>query len=531
MLNRLKQFTLAAAVALALGATALGGAGAQAAPEDGGTLVVGTTQVPRHFNGAIQSGQATALASTQIFASPLRYDANWNPQPYLAKSWEVAADGLSVTLHLVEGATFHDGQPITSEDVKFSIMTIKKNHPFTTMLAPVTDVETPDPQTAVIKLAHPHPALLLAMSPALMPILPEHVYGQGDIQSNPANLKPVGSGPFVFEEYKQGEYYKLKKNPNFFIKGRPYLDEVIVQIIGDPTSMVLSMRRGDIDLVPYVSAVRDVQMLQKTEGLTVSDKGSDGFGALNWLAFNTKKPPFDNPDVRRAIGYAIDKKFILDRLLGGIAQRAYGPIVPSSPLATDQVEHYDLDLAKAKELLDKAGLKPGADGVRLKMTADYIPGFTDQGRNIVEYLRTQLRQVGIEVEVRNSPDFPTWAQRISNYDFDVTEDNVYNWGDPVIGVNRTYVSSNIRKGVIWSNTQQYSNPEVDRILEQAGQEMDPAKRAALYAEFQKLVVDDAPILFLNVTPFNTVYKSNLKNPPLTIWGAASPMDEVYWDKK
>lgn len=207
MLNRLKQFTLAAAVALALGATALGGTGAQAAPEDGGTLVVGTTQVPRHFNGAIQSGQATALASTQIFASPLRYDANWNPQPYLAKSWEVAADGLSVTLHLVEGATFHDGQPITSADVKFSIMTIKKNHPFTTMLAPVTDVETPDPQTAVIKLAHPHPALLLAMSPALMPILPEHVYGQGDIQSNPANLKPVGSGPFVFEEYKQGEYY------------------------------------------------------------------------------------------------------------------------------------------------------------------------------------------------------------------------------------------------------------------------------------------------------------------------------------
>lgn len=295
--------------------------------------------------------------------------------------------------------------------------------------------------------------------------------------------------------------------------------------------MVLSMRRGDIDLVPYVSAVRDIQMLQKTEGLTVSDKGSDGFGALNWLAFNTKKPPFDNPDVRRAIGYAIDKKFILDRLLGGVAQRAYGPIVPTSPLATDQVEHYDLDLAKAKDLLDKAGLKPGADGVRLKMTADYIPGFTDQGRNIVEYLRTQLRQVGIEVEVRNSPDFPTWAQRISNYDFDVTEDNVYNWGDPVIGVNRTYVSSNIRKGVIWSNTQQYSNPEVDRILEQAGQEMDPAKRAALYAEFQKIVVDDAPILYLNVTPFNTVYKSNLKNPPLTIWGAASPLDEVYWDKK
>ena len=116
-------------------------------------MVMVSTQVPRHLNPAVQSGIATAVPGTQIFASPLRYDADWNPHPYLAESWKVADDGLSVTLNLVKGAKFHDGKPITSEDVKFSIETIKAHHPFKTMFEPVTSIETPDEHTAVVRLA------------------------------------------------------------------------------------------------------------------------------------------------------------------------------------------------------------------------------------------------------------------------------------------------------------------------------------------------------------------------------------------
>jgi peptide/nickel transport system substrate-binding protein len=184
--------------------------GARAA--DTTSMVLDMGQEPRHFEGAIQSGTATAVSGTQIFASPLRYDADWKPQSYLAKSWEVAPDALSVTLHLVENALFHDGQPVTSDDVAFSIGVIKANHPFTTMLAPVASVETPDPHTVVIKLKHPHPALLLSMSPALMPILPKHVYGDcQDILTHPANLKPVGSGPFHFAEYVRSQFIRLER--------------------------------------------------------------------------------------------------------------------------------------------------------------------------------------------------------------------------------------------------------------------------------------------------------------------------------
>lgn len=486
------------------------------------SLLVGSAQVPRHFNGAIQSGIATAMPGTQLFASPLMYSDSWDPMPYLAESWETSDDGLSVTLKLVEGATFHDGEPITSEDVAFSIMTIKANHPFKTMLAPVTSVDTPDDLTAVINLENPHPALMLAMSPALMPIIPEHVYGEGNIQENPANLLPVGSGPFKFVDYTQGEVIRLEKNEDFFIKGKPKLDEIIIQIFGDPANLVLAMERGDVDMLPYLSGVRDIERLDGTDGVSVETKGGEAIGAINWLAFNTKKEPFDDPKVRQAIGYAINKDFYLNRIMGGFADDATGPITMTSPLATTEVETYAFDLEKAKALLDEAGMTPGDDGTRFTMTVDYIPGGVETGRNLVEYMRSQLKQIGVEVEVRAAPDFPTWAKRISSYDFDVTQDLVFNWGDPVIGVNRTYLSSNIRPGVIWSNTQQYENARVDELLAAAAVEGDATKRAELYKEFQQIVVGEAPILYLSEMPYTLAHKDSLTGLPNGIWGPASP---------
>ena len=503
---------------------------APAAAADGGTLVMATSQVPRHFNGAVQSGLATAMPSTQIFASPLRYDDNWNPKPYLAESWEVAADGMSVTLKLVKNAVFHDGKPVTSEDVAFSIMTIKANHPFQTMLAAVDKVETPDPFTAIIKLSHPHPALLLAMSPALMPILPKHIYGDGqEIKAHPANLKPVGSGPYRLIDYKQGEYYTLEKFDKFFIPGRPKLDKIVVKIVSDSNAAMVSIERGDVNVLPFVVGVRDIERLEKMPTVTVTNKGFTGIGPINWLAFNTKKKPLDDVRVRQAIAYASNRDFITSKLMAGKAVAATGPIAPGSPLDEPNVEKYKLDLAKSGDLLDAAGYPKKPDGSRMSLTIDYIPGTDEQQRNVAEYLRSQLKRAGINLEVRAAPDFPTWAQRISSFDFDLTMDTVFNWGDPVIGVDRTYLTSNIRKGIIWSNTQQYSNPKVDELLVAAARETSPDKRKAMYSEFQKIVVSDAPIYFINAVPYYNAFSKGLSNLPTTIWGMMSPLDELSWD--
>ncbi|MGJ4961911.1 ABC transporter substrate-binding protein [Bradyrhizobium sp. HKCCYLRH3061] len=516
--------------ALGLVAATAASPAAQAQSSGSNTLVVATTQVPRHFNGAVQSGMATAMPTAQIFASPLRYDDKWNPQPYLAQSWEVAADGLSVTLHLVKDAVFHDGHPVTSEDVAFSIMAIKANHPFQTMLAAVDKVETPDPATAILRLKNPSPSLLLAMSPALMPILPKHIYGDGqDLKTHPANLKPIGSGPFKLTEYKQGEYYTLEKFDKFFIPGRPKLDKIVVRLVSDQNAAVVSLERGDFNAFPFIAGARDIDRLQKSPNLVVTDKGMAGVGPLNWLAFNTKKKPLDDVRVRQAIAYAANRDFIVSKLMGGKATPSLGPIAPDSPLAEAAVEPYKVDYAKSAALLDAAGYAKGADGSRFSLTIDYIPGGDEQQRNVAEYLRSQLKRVGINLEVRAAPDFPTWAQRVSNFDFDLTMDTVYNWGDPVIGVNRTYLTSNIRKGVIWSNTQQYSNPKVDELLQAAAVETSPEKRKALYSEFQKIVVSDVPIYFINVSPYYNAFAKGLGNLPNSIWGMMSPLDELYWE--
>ena len=486
------------------------------------TLNIVFPQMPRHLNGAVQSGYATALPSTQIFASLIRYDDGWTPQPYLADSWAFSDDGLSLTVRLNPQANFHDGKPVTSQDVAFSLMATKQHHPFKSMFAPLVAVETPDAKTAVLKLDRPHPALLLALSPALSPILPKHIYGDGqDVKSHPANSAPIGSGPFMLESFTPGESIILKKNPDFFIKGRPKLDEVIIRTIQDPSALLIAMENGEADMYPHIAASQQIKRLEKVENLILTPEGYAGIGAINWLAFNTKSEKLSDTRVRRAIAYAIDRKFINNALHRGTSAPQRGPIIESSPFFNPDIPAYDVDLEKAKSLLAEAGYATGLD-----LTIDYIPAFKEQQQTVAEYLKSQLNKVGITVTLRASPDFPTWANRISNYDFEATMDIVFNWSDPVIGVHRTFLSDNIKKGVIWSNTQQYANQKVDALLNAAAVETDFEKRKELYRDFQQIVATDLPIYWLNALPLHTAYKRNIQNPPKGIWGPVHPLDTV-----
>lgn len=518
------KFGLSAAAGLCLSAGTMLASADE--PTLGGTLVVGTYQAPRHLNSAVQSGIATGLPASQIFASPLRYDADWNPQPYLAESWELSDDSLSLTLHLKENAVFHDGVPITSEDVAFSIMSIKENHPFTSMLEPVDRVDTPDAHTAVIRLSQPHPAIMLAMSPTLCPILPKHIYGDGqDLKKHPMNMEPVGSGPFKFVEYAKGQHIVLERHDDYFVEGQPYLSRVIYKINNDTNSLALEMGRGDIHLRPLVSKANELRRLSRDDGLVVTEQGYAGIGGIRWLAFNLEHPILQDKLVRQAIATAVDRDFITEALYSGFSKPALGPIAMESPFADHDIEPYDVDLDKANQMLDQAGYPVGEDGTRFTLNLDTLINL----RDIAEYIKPQLKKVGIDVELRIPPDFPTWAGWVSNHDFDMTLDTVFNWGDPVIGVQRTYDSSNIRKGVVWSNTQSYSNAEVDSLLDSAAMEVDQDKRKELYSRFQQIVSDDLPVYWIDNTPYHTVYSKDVNNPPLSIWGAMSPFDEIYLD--
>lgn len=492
----------------------------------GGVLVIGTTQKPRHLNSAVQSGIATMFPAAQLFASPLRMGADWKPQPYLAEKFELSSDNRSVALTLRKDAVFHDGRPITAEDIKFSIETIRDHHPFRSMYAPVNAVTIDGPQRAVVRLAEPHPALLLAMSTSLTPIIPRHIFGDGtDPKVHPRNANPVGSGPFKLVEFKPGEHIIMERNERFFLKDLPRLDRLIVKEYKDSASLLLAFERGEIDVHPALANPLDLDRAKKIPGVQLVNGAQPAVGPLLWLAFNTKSPKLADKRVRQAISFAIDRKFILGTLFGGLHKASTGPIASGSPFYTTEVEPYALNLAKATQLLDAAGLKPGAGGVRLSIEVDTLPGLNDV-KTMAEYLKPALAKIGVDVVLRNSPDFPTWARRVASHQFEATFDSVWNWGDPVIGVHRTWLSSNIKPGVIWSNTQSYSNPRVDQLLEAAAKEMDLAKRKAQYKEMQKIVVDDCPVAFLVEASVTEGYLAKVAQPPRGIWGMIDAMTDV-----
>ena len=491
----------------------------------GGTLIIGSTQVPRHLNGTVQSGYATAVPGTQLNASPLLYDAEYNPMPYLAESWEVADDGLSVTLHLVEGAVFHDGMPITSADVAFSIQTVQAHHPFKTMYAPVTSVDTPDEHTAVINLSQPHPAILLAMSPGLLPIIPKHVFDDGqEMPTHPRNSEDfVGSGPFRLTEYEPGTIIRMERFEDFFIEGTPCLDEIVMEITPESTAIVLGLENGTTHLSSTLGASANVLRLMDNPDVEVSAKGHEAIGQINWMEMNVNDPALSDKRVRQAIAYAIDRDFLSEVIDQGITFPVPTGIAAASPFHNPNVNHYEKDIDRAKALLAEAGYGPG----ELQLSIDYIPpAFVVQA----EYVQQQLEEAGIEVELSVSPDFPTWAQRVAAGEYQMTINQVWNWGDPVIGVHRTYLCDN-RVGVIWTNNTGYCNPDVDALLNAAGQEFDIDKRAELYAEFQEIVAEDMPIFFLNTPSFWQAYNPAVMNPPTNnIWGQMSPMHEVWLDQ-
>ncbi len=207
---RKKYLGLVATAAMAFSMVAVTTAPVSAEPKRGGTLNMIYRVIGAHFNPTIVSGTPTGIAATQLFSSLTRVDKDWKVHPLLAESWTTSDDGMTITLNLVKNAVFHDGHPLTSEDVKFSLETYKAQHPFKPMYAPVETIDTPDDHTVVLNLSRPHPAIMIAMSGQLGAVIPKHIYSEGNIRKNPRNSNDiVGSGPFKLKEFKPGEYIIL----------------------------------------------------------------------------------------------------------------------------------------------------------------------------------------------------------------------------------------------------------------------------------------------------------------------------------
>jgi peptide/nickel transport system substrate-binding protein len=517
-----------AAFAVGCAAAAATTAEAQEEPQRGGTMsAIIQPEPPILMLGLNQQGPTQTVAG-KIYEGLLTYDFNLDPLPSLAKSWEVSDDGLTYTFELQENVTWHDGEPFTAEDVIFTTMEfLPEVHPRARAnFSRVESAEAPDDHTVVYTLTEPFPAFMLAFEVSSAPMIPKHIYEGTDFRQNEANNTPIGTGPFKFVEWQKGSFIRLERNENYWREGQPYLDAIIFRVLPDAASRALALETGEVQLSSWNDVeLFDVQRLQATPHLKFETRGYEFFAPIAWIEINHRVEPLGDKRFRQAIMHALDREFIRDNIWFGLGRIPTGPINSVTPFYTPDVKEYDHDPEKAIALLDEMGLEPDGSGVRARITCDILP-YGETWTRLAEYVKQALEEVGIAVELR-STDAGTWAQRVSNWDYEITFDFVYQYGDPALGVARTYISDNIRKGVLFSNTMGYENPEVDRLFAEAATTADEEERARLYAEVQKILVEDVPVAWLLEMEFPTFINQQFENVVTTAIGVNETFAEVY----
>ncbi|MDR3230298.1 MAG: ABC transporter substrate-binding protein, partial [Synergistaceae bacterium] len=239
-------------------------------PGPGGTLSAILQPEPVTLTPVTNMAQPTQVVAGNIFDGLVYYDRDLTPKPALAESWDVSADGLNITFHLRKDVTWHDGKPFSAADVKWSLENVWKTiHPRNkTLFESVEKVDTPDAYTVVLTLSTPSLPVLSVINGVGSIILPRHLYEGTDILNNPYNNAPVGTGAFIFREWSRGEYIVLEKNPNYWDKGKPYLDKIIFRIIPDASSRAAALEKGEVQYAPYNPVpFRDVSRLAGLPGL------------------------------------------------------------------------------------------------------------------------------------------------------------------------------------------------------------------------------------------------------------------------
>lgn len=480
---------------------------AQSAPEPkrGGSMTIMFYTEPPSLVSLVSTN--SLVCSAKVTEGLLWYDNDMRPQPQLATSWEIAPDGLTYTFRLRRGVKWHDGRDFSADDVLASLAILRTLHPRgrSTFLH-VAAMEAPDPYTVVLKLDAPIPYLIKAFAAAESPIVPKHVYEGTDPFTNRNNFAPVGTGPFRFKEWARGSYVTYERNPDYWDQPRPYLDRLVVKFIPDAAARSAALESGEVDLgyrTPV--AYSDVERLQKEGRLVFERKGYEYSNNVMSLNFNLDNPYFSKLPVRQAVSHALNTAAICKVIYYGTFDPCAAPIAPFLKEYHDpSPSPYGFDIGKAEKLLDEAGLTRGPDKMRFRMTFEASPS-VEESRRLGDFVRAALARIGIAVEVRAS-DIGGYLKRVyTDRDFDMCCTTFSNLFDPTVGVQRLYWSKNIVKGVPFSNTTYYRNARVDALLESAAVEGDPARRKAEFAEFQKIVMADAPDINVGVPRWYTIH--------------------------
>jgi peptide/nickel transport system substrate-binding protein len=443
------------------------------------TLVMILDNSPANLDPRIGTDAASERLHELIFDSLVVRDEHFNLRPWLAASWDIP-DPKTYVFHLRTDVRFHNGQPLTARDVKWTFDSLLHGgvvSPRAGAYQQVDSVDAPDDKTVVFHLKAPYAPLLWNLSNGAMGIVP---YGSGKDFSQ----HPIGSGPFKFVSAELDKDVVIERNDEYWGE-KPKITRVRFAVIPDATTRALELEKGSADvainsLTPDMEAhIRDTDkrlVVERTPGTT-----------LQYLAFNLRDPILSDVRVRQALAYAIDRKPLIDYLWQGLARPADSILPPEAWAYDGAVAHYEHDPAKARAMLDAAGYRP-VNGVRFHLT---MKTSTDEApRLVAAVLQQQMREVGIVLDIRTF-EFATFYTDVQKGAFQMYSLRWIGAEDPDIFENVFY-STNVPPKR--ANRGHYANSRVDALIDAGRQELDQEKRKQIYAELQRILADELPYI-------------------------------------
>jgi peptide/nickel transport system substrate-binding protein len=486
---------------------------AQESPPRGGTLVVAISADPGHLNPAITTNGATHAAAELVYNGLLGRDERGDPVPELAESWSVEQSGAIYRFRLRDGVSWHDGARFTAADVKFTFEEVLlKFHARTkaSMSGVLAGIDAPDDRTVVFRFKQPYAPLLQQLDATEAPIVARHISQGGDPQTHQANASPVGTGPFKFVAYRKGAEIRLARNPAYFKRGLPHLDEIVMRVIPDPGTQVLALENGEVDFLWGVPGSHQSRLQADTRfRMAQTSYHPGGSNCIMTVSFNLDRPILKDLRVRRAVALALDRNAFLRQIIFGEGKVAAAPI--SSEIAWAHAKGLALpgfDRFEAERLLDVAGWKKEresirvargvaniADGTRLAIDFVHFPAFAKYG----ELVRQHLGAVGVDVTQRPLEPAVFAPTVFKDRAFDTNVISYCNGPDPEIGVRRMYHSSQIGSAP-FTNAAGYRNDRVDTLFDQGARTVERERRTPIYRQIQDIVVQELPYVWLVETP-------------------------------
>lgn len=509
-----------------------------AEPQMGGTLAYSFQPEPPALSTIITTAVPTAIASTKIFESLLEWKgAKLTPQPGLAKSWNASQDDKTFTFNLRHDVKWQDGEPFTSADVKFTIkkIIIPFHSRAKVYYSHLSSIDTPTPYKVVFNLDKPVPFFLKAFQPTETPIYPKHILEKENldkIRQSGFWQHPIGTGPFELAKWKKGSYLLFKKNPNYWKKGHPYLNKIIIKVIPDDNARIVALQNGEIDLAPMSTIPGSaIPLFKNNSNYVVSSKGSEGIGPVAGLMVNLKRKPLGNLKVRKAISLALDRQKIANIIFYGQASPATNPIIHANSIFYDKsISEYEFNPDKAKSLLDDAGLPLKPNGYRFSVDFAGLP-YGSSWNRLSEYVRNSLKKIGIDVKLHHQ-DMGSWLTRVyGQWNYGLASTFLNNYADPSIVFEQEFASSAIQKGGTFNNAMNYRNPNLDKLLAKAAVETDTDKRKRMYFHAERIVHHDMPEIFLVDLHFTNIWNKRVHGLITNGISMYSNWDSVWVDSK